>query len=121
MTVTAAMLGVILEAGEGVSLLIDGLDEAQFLRSRLTRHEVQRQVRAIADAARAMDPADRAAMPEIDWPAWLALADAAAQPGSARDAGTWFVARSLVPATLLWLQVYRQSEPTLFEFRIGGL
>ena len=37
----------------------------------------------------------------------------------ARDEALWFAVRSLVPATLMWLRVYRESNPELFGFGAG--
>ena len=36
--------------------------------------------------------------------------------GLARDEALWFGVRSLVPATLSWLRVYRHSHPELFTY-----
>jgi hypothetical protein len=58
------------------------------------------------------------AMPEIDRDAWRAIESTAAAPAAEAEDPSWFAARSPVPATLLWPRVYRQSTPTLFEFRL---
>jgi uncharacterized protein with HEPN domain len=115
--ITAAMLKTIEEAGEGVLVLIDGLLEQDFVRSRLTRHEVRRQLLLIAGTLDALPETSRRAMPEIDWPGWRTVGQALQTPGPAADEAAWFAARSLVPATLSWLRVYRVSEPALFDFR----
>jgi len=123
--ITAAMLKLIAEAGEGVLLLIEGLEESEFTRSRLTRQEVQRQLRQMADMLESLPAAAHQAMPEIDWPGWRLLAQvlrtsrsaATATAGGAPDDATWFAARALVPATLSWLRVYRDSTPALFDFK----
>jgi hypothetical protein len=39
----------------------------------------------------------------------------AAPPGVALDEALWFAVQALVPATLLWLRVYQQSQPELFR------
>lgn len=114
--ITAAMLHLIHDAGEGVLVLVDGLDEADFQRSRLTRHEVRRQLQLLADVLEALPPAAREAMPEVDWAGWRSVALALASPALAQDDAAWFAARSLVPATLSWLRVYRQGSPALFDF-----
>ena len=116
MMITAAMLTLIQNAGEAVLVLIDGLDEADFMRSRLTRHEVRRQLLALAGLLDGLSAPAQQAMPEIDWPGWRHLALALHDAAAARDDSAWFAARALVPATLSWLRVYRQSEPALFEF-----
>lgn len=116
--ITAPMLKLITEAGEGVLVLIDGLEEPEFARSRLTRAEVRRQLQLIADTLESLPAAAQAAMPEIDWAGWRTVALALASPGLAQDETAWFAARSLVPATLSWLRVYRNAEPALFAFRL---
>lgn len=117
MAFTAAYLDLVRRAGEDVLILVDGLDEAAFARSRITRHAVRGQLQAIAGVLDALPPALRDAMPEIDWPAWR-LTGATLRHAEAPDAGdaAWFAARSLVPATLTWLQVYERSQPALFRF-----
>lgn len=118
MWMTAAMLLLVEEAGEAVLVLTDGVDEAEFLRSRLTRAEVRRQLHTLADTLAAMPPAARTAMAEIDWAGWQGLAHAMAAPPPDGDEAAWFAARALVPATLSWLRVYRRSAPELFSFTV---
>jgi hypothetical protein len=113
----APLFKLIEEAGEGVLLLVEDLQEPEFVRSRLTRSEVLRQLKTMADTLAALPQAARAAMPEIEWDGWRAAAIAMAGEGSARDETAWFAARSLVPATLSWLRVYRNAEPAMFEYR----
>jgi len=115
MMITATLLRMIQDAGEGVLVLVDGLDETEFGRSRLTRHEVRRQLQLLAGLLDALPEATHAALPEIDWPGWRTVSLALASPGLAQDDAGWFAARSLVPATLTWLRVYRQAEPALFD------
>lgn len=114
--ITTTMLQMIEQAGEGVLVLIDGLEEADFRRSRLTRHEVRQQLALIADTLDGLPGSAQAALPEIDWPGWRVVRLALAPTGPASDETAWFAARSLVPATLSWLRVYRQCEPALFSF-----
>lgn len=114
--ITTAMLQLIEQAGEGVLVLIDGLEEADFRRSKLTRQEVRHQLALVADTLAGLPGRAQQAMPEIAWPGWRAVSQALAQTGPASDETAWFAARSLLPATLSWLRVYRQSEPTLFSF-----
>jgi uncharacterized protein with HEPN domain len=117
MLMTAAAVAAIAEAGANVLTLVEGLDEADFRRSRLTRAEVRRQLHGIAAVLAALAEPAQARMPELDWPAWAAVDAALRQDGPACDDTAWFAARSLLPATLMWLRVYRQSEPALFDFR----
>lgn len=112
----AAMLALIEEAGEGVMVLVDDLDEAQLLRSRLTRSEVRRQLQLMADTLAALPPPLQATMAEIDWAGWRATGLALPGERASQDEVLWFGVRSLVPATLAWLRVYRQSMPEHFAF-----
>ena len=114
--ITAAMFKMIEEAGEGVLVLADGLDEPDFTRSRLTRTELRRQLALMTDTLGALPDALRRAMPEIAWDGWRQVGiDLGAAP-PAGDGTAWFAVRSLVPATLAWLRVYRKADPTWFEF-----
>lgn len=114
--VTGALLGIIEQAGMAVVTLVEGLERDELLRSRLTRSEVLRQLKLLADSAGQVDPAVRRDMPELDWPGWDALRPRLSGPaGAALDEALWFACESLVPATLLWLRVYRQSQPALFR------
>lgn len=112
----SALLAIVDEAGRGVLTLSEGLAKDEFLRSRLTRGEVLRLTRLLAQGM-AEVPADaRQRLPEIDWPGWATLRGAL--EGTARDVqdeALWFAVQSLVPATLLWLEVYRRDEPALFR------
>lgn len=114
--ITAAMLGTIQEAGEAVLTLTDGLDEGELLASRLTRSEVTRQLGVLASALRAMPDNAVRTMPEIDWAGWRGMNAALGLSGAARDEALWFGVRSLVPATLSWLRIYRHSHPELFVY-----
>lgn len=113
--ITAPMLQLIQEAGEGVLTLTEGLQQDELLRSRLTRAEVQRQLQRLADTLADAPDAMRHLMPEIDWAGWRAARLALPAPGAQQDEALWFAVQSLVPATLSWLRVYRQSHPELFQ------
>jgi len=115
MMISAPLLQITNEAGEAVLILTEGLQRAELLRSRLTRAEVQRQLRCMADTLADAPDALRHLMPEIDWAGWRATRLALAAPGVAHDDALWFAVQSLVPATLNWLRVYRQERPELFQ------
>lgn len=113
---TGALLGIIEQSGFGIATLTEGLAREDLMRSRLTRTEVLRLLQAMAESLAALAPAVRAVMPELDWEGWAGLrAPLHGPPGTARDEALAFGCESLVPATLLWLQVYRRSHPTLFQ------
>ena len=112
----AAMLKLIEETGQGVMVLVDGLQEMEFARSRLTRGEVQRLLGLMADTLDALRLATQQAMPEVDWAGWRSTALGLRSPALAQDDAAWFAATALVPATLSWLRVYRRAQPALFDF-----
>lgn len=111
------MLKVIQDAGEGVLVLLDNVEAAEFRRSRLTRQEVLRLLGLMADTLTALPCATRQAMPEIDWGSWRSLQHGLASTTLDADELGWDAAHSLVPVTLTWMRVYRRSEPALFDFR----
>ncbi|WP_428422178.1 hypothetical protein [Methylibium sp.] len=113
--ITAPMLQLTHDAGEAVLILTEGLQQTELLRSRLTRAEVQRQLLRLADTLADAPDALRHLMPEIDWAGWRATRLALPVPGAGQDEALWFAVQSLVPATLSWLRVYRQSHPELFQ------
>lgn len=114
---SGAQFAIIEEAGAAVLTLMEGVEEAEFSRSRLTRAEVRRQLLTIAATAARIPHRARQAMPELDWNGWVALGrELEGAGGRLPDEPLWFSVRSLVPATLMWLRVYRQAQPGLFEF-----
>ena len=114
--ITAAMLQVVEQAGEAVLVLIDGVVEDEFKRSRLTRHEVRRQLLLIAGTLAGLPDVLHGSMPEIDWDGWAQIGRSLVLPADAADDTAWFASRSAVPALLSWLRVYRRAEPALFAF-----
>lgn len=114
--IDCARLGLIEQAGIAVATLTEGLAQGELLRSRLTRAEVLRQLKLLADSTSQMQPAARQAMPELDWRGWDAMRQHFSGPaGESLDEALWFACEALVPATLLWLRVYQQSHPELFR------
>jgi uncharacterized protein with HEPN domain len=114
--INCARLGLIEQAGIAVATLTEGLAQEELLRSRLTRTEVLRQLKILADSAGQLQPAARAAMPELDWNGWDVLRQRFSEPpGASLDEALWFACEELVPTTLLWLRVYQQSQPELFR------
>jgi len=119
MRITAPTLQLVQDAGEAVLILTEGVTQADLLNSRLTRAETCRQLKILADTL-AHVPDDepdtlRQHMPEIDWAGWRAARAALRTTGPQHDDALWFAVQSLVPATLSWLRVYRQSSPELFQ------
>jgi uncharacterized protein with HEPN domain len=112
----SALLGLIEQAGTSIAILTEGLERPELLRSRLTRSEVLRQLSLLAASAADVEPAMRAQMPELDWAGWDRMGSRfSSKAREALDEALWFSVSSLVPATLLWLRVYQQSQPALFR------
>jgi uncharacterized protein with HEPN domain len=116
MLFTAGSLQLVAHTGEDILVLIDYVEQPEFQRSRLTRRQVTAQLLVMAEALNGLPAAAHAAMPEVDWPAWRHLGQALREPLPPADETAWFAARSLVPATLSWLRLYRQAEPRWFAF-----
>jgi len=114
--ITAPLLNLIQESGESVLVLTDDIDEASFARSRLTRAEVRRHVQTLAATLEGLGAGVEAQMPEIDWDGWRGVRrQLQSDQPSVQTEGLWFAVQSLVPATLSWLRVYRQSQPEMFS------
>lgn len=62
--------------------------------------------------------ATRDRMPELEWAGWKVMTRALKGRKAKADEALWFAARSLVPATIMWLRLYRQKRPELFTFYV---
>jgi hypothetical protein len=117
--VHSALLGIIEQSGMAIATLIEEQTREDLLRSRITRAEVLRRLKALAASAGDMPAAARASMPEVEWATWDVMRTHLNAPaGGPLDDALWFACESLVPATLLWLRVYRKSEPQLFRMSV---
>jgi hypothetical protein len=112
---SAASLAILEEACSAVLILGEGLERAEFLRSRLTRVEIRRQLQTAADCLQGLPASARSRLPELGWDGWDLTARSLAG-GDGGDDAQWFALTSLVPATMMWLRVYRQEQPGLFAF-----
>lgn len=112
----AALLSIIEEAGIGVLTLTEGLQQDEFFVSRLTRQETQRQLKAMSTALAAVPQATQTRLAEIDWSGWQMVTRQLESPNNDAQSTLWFAVRSLVPATLMWLRVYRANQPELFAY-----
>lgn len=118
----ASLLSIIEEAGVAVLTLTEGLEKDEFLASRLTRAETQRQLKIMGESAANLPPQMQALLAEVDWSGWQRVAQRLGASGDAEQEALWFAVRSLVPATLMWLRVYRTNQPEVFECKpIAGL
>jgi uncharacterized protein with HEPN domain len=116
----ASLLSIIEEAGVAVLILTEGLEQDEFLASRLTRAETQRQVKAISECIGNLDPHILSTLVEVDWEGWHTVAGQLGTPDkSAEQDALWFAVRALVPATLMWLRFYRKEQPDVFDYRPG--
>lgn len=120
----ASLLSIIEEAGVAVLTLTEGLEKDEFLASRLTRAETQRQLKIMSESAANLPPQMQALLAEVDWSGWQRVAQRLGASGDAEQEALWFAVRSLVPATLMWLRVYRTNQPEVFECKpvadLGG-
>jgi hypothetical protein len=116
----AALLNTIEEASAAVLILTEDLQDEELLGSRLTRAEVERQLILASKAAEGLGKPFHEALPEIDWPAWLAIHQALSQPAGSpgRDEAMLFGVHSLTAATMMWLRQYKSHQPEMF--RIGA-
>ncbi len=112
----ASLLSILEEASIAALTLTEGAEEAEFLNSRLTRAEVSRQIRVMTDIAGRLPARTRALMAEVDWAGWAATARQLDGFGAEADDALWFAVRSLIPATIMWLRVYRKNQPELFDY-----
>jgi uncharacterized protein with HEPN domain len=110
------LLSIIEEAGTAVMILTEDLEEAELLGSRLTRAEVQRQLKIMSDIAARLPANTHKLLAEIDWDGWQMVARQLNDGGAAADTALWFATHSLVPAILMWLRVYRENQPELFVY-----
>lgn len=94
--------------------LTEEVDAEGLGRSRLTRAETVKRLRAMAAVAAGLSSAARAALPEIDWARWIALGEALAAE-RVGPVALWEAAREFTTDTLQWLRVYREANPAWFR------
>ena len=111
----ALLLSIIEEAGVAALILTEGLEKDEFLASRLTRAETQRQLKIMSESAANLPPQTQTLLAEVDWGGWHTVARQLGASGDAAQEALWFALRALVPATLMWLRVYRTNQPEVFE------
>ena len=111
----ASLLSIIEQAGVAVLTLTEGLEKDEFLASRLTRAETQRQVKTLSESIANFAPQMQTLLAEVDWAGWHIVARQLGADKGAEQEALWFAVSSLVPATLMWLQVYRKEQPEIFE------
>lgn len=112
---SGALLGIFEEAGTAILTLTEGLEPEEFFASRLTQQETLNQLRIMAETANNVPPAIKQRLPEVDWAGWALLGSQLQLSGGFERDAVWFAVRSLVPAMLMWLRVYRKGMPELFS------
>lgn len=99
-----------------VLTLTEGLEKDEFLAPCLTRTETLRQVRIMSASAGNVPPTTQALLSEVEWRGWQGVAQQLDESPAAQGEALWFAVRSLVPATLMWLRVYRKNQPQVFRW-----
>ncbi len=117
--IIAALLANIVNAGTDALVLAEDMDEATFRRSRLARAEMARLVGVMATNLADLPDAQRQQFAELDWNTWRTLPEQLNADPATHDEALWFAIRALVPATLMWLRVYKEGAPQVFEFQQG--
>lgn len=112
---SGALLGILEEAGTSVLILTEGVEPEEFFSSGLTQQEVLKQMRVMTETAANLPPELKHKIAEIDWAGWSVLNMQLTVAGGFERDALWFAVRSLVPATLMWLRVYRKDAPELFS------
>lgn len=111
----AAMLNIIQQSCEAVLTFTEDLSPEEFFTSQLTRAETLRYLRIITENVERLPMACKVTMSEIDWAGWNVLLTQLRSSGGFEHDAVWFAVRSMVPATLIWLRVFRQQQPELFS------
>ena len=114
----AVLFAIIEEVASTVLILTEDADKDELLASRLTCAELQRQLAVMTGMIAEISAETRDRMPELEWGGWKATARALKGSRAKADEALWFAVRSLVPATIMWLRVYRQKRPELFTFHV---
>jgi uncharacterized protein with HEPN domain len=112
---SGSLLAIVEEAGESVLTLTEGVEPEEFFNSKITQHEVLRQIRIMTETTANIPVEIKHDIAEIDWAGWSMLKMQLNTAGGFEKDAVWFAVRSLVPATLMWLRVYRKSSPALFS------
>jgi uncharacterized protein with HEPN domain len=112
---SGSLLAIIEEAGESVLTLTEGLEPDEFFNSKITQHEVLRQIRILTESAANIPFEIKHDIAEVDWAGWSMLSMQLKTAGGFERDAVWFAVRSLIPATLMWLRVYRKNTPEHFS------
>lgn len=112
---SGTLLGILETAGEAILTLTDNVEPEEFFSSRITQDVVAAQLKTMTETVNNFPDELRLQMLEIDWSGWTVLKAQLLVVGALDRDAAWFAIRSLVPATLMWLRVYRKNHPELFS------
>jgi len=108
-------VGCIEDACTGVLTLAEGLEQSELLASRLTKHEILRQLSSVCDAHASLSAEACAAMEELDFEGWANTAQRIREGGESEANASWFAIRAMAPTTLGWIRFYRSQKAELFS------
>jgi uncharacterized protein with HEPN domain len=111
---TGAMLGLMERIALDIMILTGEFNEEEFFNSRLTRVQTLHLLGSFAQTAANLPAATREHMPEIDWPAWAALAKVLNKPEK-HPLQIWVAIKELTPMTVQHLNNYKRKQPQLFS------
>jgi uncharacterized protein with HEPN domain len=113
-------VGAIEEASTAVLTLSEGLEQTELLASRLTKHEILRQLLSACEAHAALSTEARLAMEELDFEGWSNTGQRIREGGESEANACWFAIRAMAPTTLGWIRFYRSQKPELFSLPEEG-
>jgi len=114
----ASLLAGFFEAGWSVQVLVGDADRQQFEASRLARPKVEKHLKAMSDAARAMPDDIKARMPKVDWQSWIDLGDYLPPKNERARALVWTAIEAWLPPAGAALRRYRRQMPELWAFKL---
>lgn len=112
---TGAQLGILEESGMAILTMTEGIEPEEFFASRITQQEVLNQLRVMTETAANVSNELKVEMAEVDWAGWSVLNLQLTMAGGFERDALWFAVQSMIPATLMWLRVYRKNSPELFS------
>ena len=112
-------VGVIENATTAVLTLSEGLEQSELLASRLTKHEIRRQLLSACDAHAALSVDAREAMEELDFGGWVSIGQRIREGGESEVHASWLAIRAMAPTTLGWIRFYRCEKPECFSVPRG--
>jgi uncharacterized protein with HEPN domain len=100
-------LDTIENASTAVLTLSEGLEQSELLASRLTNHEIRRQLLCACDAHAALSAEAREMLEELDFVGWASAGERIRAGGESEVNASWLAIRAMAPTTLGWIRFYR--------------